>query len=127
MFSRFVKSKQFVIVLSLLLALGLWLFVVGDTIFQTAPKRKVIEGISLVHINLDEKYRITEFSGNVTVVLEGLPDELRDINANDLIAFVDLRDKEPGEHTPDIKVNPPEGLKVVSYLPMTARVTIALK
>ncbi len=127
MFKRFVRSKQFVIVLSLLLAVGLWVFVMGDTIFQTAPKRKVIEGVSLVHINLDEKYRITEFSGNVTVVLEGLPEELREVNAHHLIAFVDLNDKEPGQHTPEIVVNPPEGLKVVSYLPMTARVTISLK
>ena len=127
MFTRFVKSKHFVIILSLLMALGLWLFVVGESIFQTAPKRKVIEGINLVHINLDDRYRIIEFSGNVTVVLEGMPEELIEVSANDLIAFVDLKNKEPGQHTPDIIVNPPEGLQVVSYLPTTARVTIALK
>ncbi len=127
MFSRFLKSNQIILFLSLLMAISLWLFVAGDTIFQSVPKRKTIEGIPLVHINLDERYRITEFSGKVTVVLEGLPQELQNIGSSHIVAFVDLKGKEPGEHNPDIIVNPPEGLKVVSYLPLAAKVTISTK
>lgn len=129
MVRKFFKSNHFTIFLSIILALALWLFVVGDTLFQVSPQRKVLKKVPLLYINLEENLAVTGLDNTetITVVLEGLPERLRDVKSDDLIAFIDLNEKGPGNYAADVKVNPPEGLSVVSFLPSTADITIIKK
>lgn len=129
MFTKIIRSNHFTIILSILLAASLWLFVVGDNLFQISPQRKVLENVPLVYINLADNAAVTGLDShkNVSVVLEGLPEVLHDIDSDDLVAFIDLKERGSGEHTLEVIINPPEGLSVVSYLPSEVEVTILKK
>lgn len=118
------KKHLTIILLSVFLAIILWLFVVGDTLFQVLPKRKIMEGVPLVYVNLEESLEVSEMPESVSVVLEGLPENLQDKGPESMVAFVDLKDIGNGEHRVDIKINPPEGLSIVSFLPISAEVRI---
>lgn len=120
----FNKKNLTIILLSVFLAIILWLFVVGDTLFQVLPKRKILEEVPLVYINLEEGLEVSEIPESVSVVLEGLPENLQDKGPENLVAFIDLKDKKNGDHKVEIKINPPEGLSVISFLPAGAEIKI---
>lgn len=120
----FNKKNLTIILLSVFLAVILWLFVVGDTFFQVLPKRKILEEVPLVYINLEDGLEVSGMPESVSIVLEGLPENLQDKSPESLVAFIDLKDKKEGDHKVDIKINPPEGLSVVSFLPSGAEIKI---
>ncbi len=88
----FNKKNLTIILLSVFLAIILWLFVVGDTLFQVLPKRKILEEVPLVYINLEEGLEVSEIPESVSVVLEGLPENLQDKGPENLVAFIDLKE-----------------------------------
>ncbi len=124
MFARFLRSNKFAFILALFLAVVLWLAVVGGDLFQISPRRGVFEDVLLVYINLDENLEASLEHDTISVTLEGLPEKLQETESDDLVAFVDLEGKTPGNYEMEIKLNPPERLSVISYTPEEIEVSI---
>lgn len=124
MFANFLRSNKFALILSLFLAVILWIFVVGESLFQVSPERKTLRNVPLVYVNLTEGLEATLELDEITVSLEGMPGDVKKVEPADLTAFVNLEDKEPGSYQVEIRVNPPKDLDVISYLPAEVEVSI---
>ncbi len=124
MFARFLRSKKFAFILALFLAVALWLTVVGGDLLQVSPRRNVFEDVQVVCINLEDNVEASLEQETISVTLEGLPEVLQETESDDLVAFVDLEGKTPGNYEMEIKFNPPERLSVISYTPEEIEVSI---
>ncbi|MFO7952300.1 MAG: CdaR family protein [Bacillota bacterium] len=121
---KFLKSNHFARVLAVFLALILWLFVTGEHITQTTPARKTWQDVPLRVENISQDYVVTEIPSSVDFTLEGLPENLEDLTMQEIDAFVDLVDKEPGKHLVRVQGRSPNGITIVSIDPEQVRVTI---
>ena len=121
---KFFRSNNFARILAILLAIILWLFVTGDKITRTTPARKTWQDVPLRVENLSPDYVVTEIPTSVNLTLEGLPEDFEDITMQELDAFVDLSDKEPGKHLVRVQGRSPRGVSLISVEPEQVRVTI---
>ncbi len=121
---RFFRSNNFARVLAVFMAIILWLFVTGDKITRTTPLRQPWQDIPLRVENLDRDYVVTEIPSTVGLTLEGLPENFEDLSVADLDAFIDLSNKEPGNHLVRVQGRAPRGLSLVSFDPQQVRVKI---
>ena len=121
---KFFRSNNFARVLAILLAIILWLFVTGDKITRTTPARKTWQDVPLRVENVSPDYVVTEIPSSVNLTLEGLPEDFEDITMQELDAFIDLTDKEPGKHLVRVQGRSPRGLSLVSIDPEQVRITI---
>lgn len=121
---KFLRSNNFAKVLSIFLALILWLFVTGDKITRTTPALKVWQDVPIRVENLNQDYVITEMSTSVDITLEGLPEAFEDLPIQEIDAFVDLSGKEPGTHLVRVQGSPPRGLSLVLIEPEQVRIVI---
>jgi len=89
---------------------------------------KDIEDINIDVRNLDENYTVQGLSENdikVTVNVKGVESVLKQLTAEDIKAYIDLKDYKPGEHEIEVKV---EGTDPrVQYLSKTKKVKIKIK
>jgi YbbR domain-containing protein len=121
---NFLRSNNFALVLSVLLAIVLWLFVTGDKITRTTPAIKVWQDVPIRVENLTQDFVITDMRTAVDVTLEGLPDAFEDLPIQELDAFVDLAGKEAGTHLVRVQGRPPRGLNLVLIEPEQVRIVI---
>ncbi|MBM4236580.1 MAG: hypothetical protein FJ152_08955 [Firmicutes bacterium] len=121
---NFLRSNNFAMVLSVLLAIVLWLFVTGDKITRTTPAIKVWQDVPIRVENLNQDFVITEMKTTVDITLEGLPDAFEDLPIQELDAFVDLAGKESGTHLVRVQGQPPRGLNLVLIEPEQVRIVI---
>lgn len=131
---KWLRSKWFVSILSLALAVLLYVFVnVEATTSQKDPRytpnrSDETERVENMPVNIkidDEKYVVSGVPDDVTVSLEGSASILRPTARQRAFdVFVDLRKLKPGEHTVEVEyANIPKGLK--AYIePKTVDVTI---
>ncbi len=125
LFAKFIKreteEKRFsvlTIVLSVLLALGLWLYVVSlesPSAERTFDEVKIkITGVE----TLEESHQFTVLSGydySVSVTLRGRRSVLDTLTAEQIVAKVDVSDiTDAGEYDKKIKFYPPSGTEFVS-------------
>ena len=118
------RSNNFAMVLSILLAIVLWLFVTGDKITRTTPAIKVWQDVPIRVENLNQDFVITDMRTMVDITLEGLPDAFEDLPIQELDAFVDLAGKEAGTHLVRVQGRPPRGLNLVLIEPEQVRIVI---
>jgi YbbR domain-containing protein len=121
---NFLRSNNFALVLSVLLAIVLWLFVTGDKITRTTPAIKVWQDVPIRVENLTQDFVITDMRTAVDITLEGLPDAFEDLPIQELDAFVDLAGKEAGTHLVRVQGRPPRGLNLVLIEPEQVRIVI---
>ncbi len=121
---KFLRSNNLARVISLFLAIILWLFVTGDKITRTTPSRKVWQDVPLRIENLDQDYVITDVPESVDITLEGLPDAFEDLPVQEIDAYLDLTGKEAGNHLVRVQGSPPRGLTLVLIEPEQVRVAI---
>jgi YbbR domain-containing protein len=121
---NFLRSNNLVRIISLFLAVILWLFVTGDKITRTTPSRKVWQDVPLRIENLNQNYVVTDIPSSINVTLEGLPEAFEDLPVNEIDAFVDLSNKEAGNHLVRVQGAPPRGLTLVLLEPEQVRVSI---
>jgi len=124
MLEKFFRSDLFVRVMAIFLAVVLWLLVEGDDITRPALVKESFDDVSLVTLDLGEGLVVENMPSEVNVTLEGPQEDLAGISSRDLLAFVDLQGKEPGDYNIPVKVHPPTNLEVVSHTPSQVEVTI---
>ncbi len=74
--------------------------------------------------NLPEGYLVTSIPETVDAYVEGLPDEIDDLTAEEIDAYVDLAEKEPGVHVLQVKGRVPRGLTILTFYPEQVEVVI---
>lgn len=121
---NFLRSNNFAMVLSVLLAVVLWLFVTGDKITRTTPAIKVWQDVPIRVENLNQDFVVTDMKTSVDITLEGLPDAFEDLPIQELDAFIDLTGKEAGTHLVRVQGRPPRGLNLVLIEPEQVRIVI---
>lgn len=121
---KFLRSNNFARILAFSLAIILWLYVHGDEFIRTTPDQETFEDVPLQVENLNQDYILTEIPATVDLTLEGLPENFEDLATQEIEAFVDLTDKEPGIHLVRVQGRPPRGLSLVSLEPDQVRVEI---
>ncbi len=121
---KFLRSNNFARILAFSLAIILWLYVHGDEFIRTTPDQETFEDVPLQVENLNQDYILTEIPATVDLTLEGLPENFEDLATQEIEAFVDLTDKEPGIHLVRVRGRPPRGLSLVSLEPDQVRVEI---
>lgn len=121
---KILRSNKFALIIAVFLAIILWLFVTGDKITRSTPSRKVWQDVPLRIENLNQDYVITEITATVDITLEGLPDAFEDLPIQEIVAFVDLAGKEPGNHLARVQANIPRGLNLIMIEPEQVRVAI---
>jgi len=102
-------------IISLVLAVMLWLFVTNENVIIT---RKEITGVKLNHINLKEGLKASH-TDKVSVEIIGTPKKATDINA-----YIDLKGLEPGIYTLPVKVEPLRGARVTKIRPEQVKVQV---
>ena len=112
-----------VVVLSLLLAFGLWLYVVstesptGQRVFESVPVK--ISGTDTLSGTYGFSV-LTGYDSTARITLRGKQSALNALDAEDLAAKVELADiTAAGSYEKKIQVTPPAGLEVVSTSPST--------
>lgn len=121
---KFLRSNNFARFIAIFLAIILWLFVTGDKITRSTPSLKVWQDVPLRIENLNQDYVVTDIPASVDITLEGLPEAFEDLPMQEIDAFVDLTDKEPGNHLVRVQGRPPRGLNLIMLEPEQVRVTI---
>jgi YbbR domain-containing protein len=109
-------------ILSILLALGLWLYVAED-------KNPAIESVLSVPLeirNLPADLVVSERPNSIKIRIEGRDRIIRDVSARDIHAFVDLDQSKEGVQSFPVQVSLPPGVSLVSITPAQAQVTIDL-
>lgn len=96
---------------------------VGITLGTSTDKD--INNVNIDVRNLDDRYSVQGLSQNdiqVTVNVKGVESVLNNLNAEDIMAYIDLKDYKPGEYEVEVKV---EGTDPkVQYLSKTKKVKI---
>ena len=121
---NFLRSNNLVRIISLFMAIILWLFVTGDKITRTTPSRKVWQDVPLRIENLSQNYVVTDMPSSVNVTLEGLPEAFEDLPVNEIDVFVDLANREAGNHLLRVQGTAPRGLTLVLLEPEQVRVSM---
>jgi YbbR domain-containing protein len=121
---KFLRSNKFALIISIFLALILWLFVTGEEITRLTPSRIVWQEVPLRVENLNPEYVITDMPSSVDITLEGLPEAFEDLTIQEIDVYVDLAGREPGNHLIQVQVSPPRGLSVVLVEPEQVRISI---
>lgn len=88
---------------------------------------KEFENISVTTENLDSRYKVqalSESDRQVTVVVKGSEEALKNINASDITAYIDLKDYGVGEHKVEVNVTGTD-LKL-SYFSKTEKVKVKI-
>lgn len=109
------KSKKFQAILSLLIAIGLWMYVMGtvDPVVTTT-----VHGIQVEKINED----VLEDMGlsatldrpeTVSIELKGARSDVNEAKESDIRATVDVSNCDYGENETEIKIKFPDGISGV--------------
>ena len=86
-----------------------------------------IDNINIEYRNLGEDYAVqgmNQSATKVTVALKGVKDVIEKIEAEDIAAYIDLKDLTEGEHEIDVNVEGADNK--VSYVSMTKKVKIKI-
>ena len=111
-------------ILSIFLAVVLWLFVAGDNLTRTTPIRKVIQGVPLQMENLGEGFVVTEIPATVDITLEGVSPAFDGLTVDELESYIDLAEKSAGRYQLKVRGKPPRGLTVIAFYPERVEVVI---
>jgi YbbR domain-containing protein len=100
-------------VVSLVLAITLWIWIVNQN-ETTGIIGKQTLSVPLVTYNQPANLAIVS---NIPLISVKLDNSNQAINVKDLFAYVDLRDAQAGEHSYQVQMKGPEGVKIEDYSP----------
>ncbi|MEW6660803.1 MAG: YbbR-like domain-containing protein [Bacillota bacterium] len=107
-------------VLSILLALGLWLYVVEDK----NPAVEYVLSVPLEVRNLPADLVVSERPNTVKIRIEGREGLVRDVSSRDIHAFVEMHQPKEGVHLFPVQVSLPTGINLVNITPTQAEITV---
>lgn len=121
------RKKYFTMFLSVIIAIGLWTFVIENE----NPTIKMTYGdIPVEYLNedaLEEEGLVvadTEETVTVKVTLQGKRADLLDLDADDLAAAIDVSEYSKGDHYVSVEVHAPDNVKVVGVKPSQIKITV---
>jgi YbbR domain-containing protein len=114
------RTRMLLRVLSLALAVSLWLFVTWD---GTALKRRTMD-IPLKYIDLQDGHSVSNPVTEISVSVEGRIETLAAMDRNEMTASVSLHDLIPGKYTLPVQLEIPDGLRVTDYSPQTVELEL---
>lgn len=108
------NNKKFNIVLSLIIAVGLWAYVIGET---NPTDTKTFRDIPIMFINEDalddSNLAVLDVSADaMSVTLSGTRSNINRINAQDITATVDLADAGKGKNELKINIRVPDTVEI---------------
>lgn len=108
------NNKKFNIVLSLIIAVGLWAYVIGET---NPTDTKTFRDIPIMFINEDalddSNLAVLDVSADaMSVTLSGTRSNINKINAQDITATVDLADAGKGKNELKINIRVPDTVEI---------------
>jgi len=120
------KEKTITIILSILVALVLWAYVLGEV---NPTTQQTIANVPVQLLNIQSlTARELAISGDgkytVNVIIEGKRSDIMNITAQDIIAEADLFGWSKGENFVPVNVIAPESLKILEAKPAKVEVTI---
>ncbi len=124
MIKKLLKGNNPARILSVFLAIILWLFVTGDNLTRTTPIRKVIKEVPLQFENLEEGYAVTEIPATVDITLEGISGAFDGLTVGELESYIDLSEKIAGKYQVKVRGKPPRGLTLIAFYPEVVEVVI---
>lgn len=124
MIKKLLRANNPARILSVFLAIILWLFVTGDNLTRTTPIRKVIQGVPLQFENLEDGCAVTEIPATVDITLEGVSGAFDGLTVEELESYIDLSEKSAGRYRVKVRGKPPRGLTLIAFYPETVEVVI---
>lgn len=107
------RTRWLLRVLSLVLAVVLWIFVTWDG--STLGTREM--NIPLKYLDIPDGYSISNTVKDISVVVEGRTEILTLLGRNSITASVSLNDLRPGKYRLPVQLSVPENMRLVSYSP----------
>lgn len=107
-------------VLSLVLALVLWVYVSNEQ----NPLEQRLFSVALQGRGAPDGYLVSGLPATVSVKAQGSRTQLNAVNAGDFQAAVNLASISPGENELPVSVIPPPGIKVLQVTPAQVRVLV---
>lgn len=120
MMHRFFRTNLTYRIISILLALTLWLWV---TMEKNPTMEKVLE-IPLETRNLSQELMVAEQPDSITVRVEGPKNVMEDLTSRDVRAFVNLEEVVIGTNLVTVEVLLPSAVQLVSTNPSKVSITI---
>ena len=121
------RAKYVSIFISVIIAVGLWFFVIND---ENPTIKMTYTGIPLDYLNEDilkEEGLVVANSENpvtVRVVLQGKRSDLLAVKASDIAATVDVSKYKKGDNYADVQVHAPSSVAVSAVKPSQVKITI---
>jgi len=120
------SNKNVLRIVSLIIAICLWVYVMGEVNPETKAKigdiavgytnTEVLNDIGLAVAEKDELL--------INATIKGKRSDVNDIKKKGLTAFVDVADCEEGKNTVNIQINLPDGIKLDNISKETAEITV---
>ena len=107
------RTRWLLRVLSLVLAVVLWIFVTWDG--STLGTREM--NIPFKYLDIPDGYSISNTVKDISVVVEGRTEILTLLGRNSITASVSLNDLRPGKYRLPVQLSVPENMRLVSYSP----------
>lgn len=123
---RWLENDMFVRILSLLIAISLWVAISTGDRRDEEPQR-VIDGVTITFRNLDPRWAVTDIDPEtVSVTVRGDPDRVGALEAGELRASVNLEGAAaPGRQLFTVEgINIPPGVTLVAQSPTRVAVTL---
>lgn len=117
---NFFRKNLFLKCLSLLLALGLWLYVMN----QQNPSITSSVTVQLSVINAPDGYQIHHDKDNIKLVLKAPRASFASVDNTDFKAYVDLADIKEGQQDMTVHVQLPSGFELVNYSPESVKFVV---
>lgn len=117
---RFFKQNLTYRIISLLIAVTLWLWVTTES---NPTQEKVLE-VPLETENLAENLMVAQIPDSIKVRIEGRENVVEDITSRDINAIVNLAGANVGVNTTPVEVTLPAGVQLVNTTPSQVKVEI---
>lgn len=121
------KKKYITMIFSVIIAVGLWIFVIGN---ENPTIKMTYSNIPIEYLNedsLEEDGLVVAASqapAVVKVTLQGKRADLLDLDSDDVAATVDVSEYTKGDHYASMEVHAPNNVKVVSTRPSQIKITV---
>lgn len=121
------RKKYISMIFSIVIAVGLWVFVVGN---ENPTIKMTYSNIPIEYLNedsLEEEGLVIAASQTpamVKVTLQGKRADLLNLDSDDLAATVDVSEYTKGDHYASVEVHAPENVRVVNTRPSQIKITV---
>lgn len=119
----FWRSNILVKTTCLVLATGLWMFVVASG--QTVVEFK--DPVAVQTLNLENGFSVTLLPQETRLKISAAPGLVKTLTAADFFAWVNLKGRSSGEFTIPLEIKAPEGVKILEKNPAQIKVIIERK